>query len=239
MDNNNEIRSLIVAFKEYRDLLTPIEQNLKEFSLSFENIESDLKNLNVNFDGSIKEKLDAICKELSSQVSKTKTLTEQVDAFMNSTSKYVSSVDRLIGLCGRIEDKLSTVDKLESTAETQIAKLDTIIEEKRRTYNIKQLEKNLENYNIGVQKVSDYINKDVADVLKVSSEKINQMNDKHANVHQAILEEKSSIDKLVDAYSTSNQLLRKIVENKDVNEEYIYEILDKWADSRKVKRKNK
>ena len=65
------------------------------------------------------------------------------------------------------------------------------------------------------------------------------MNDKHANVHQAILEEKMSIDKLVDAYSTSNQLLRKIVENKDVNEEYIYEILDKWADSRKVKRKNK
>ena len=239
MDNNNELRSLIVAFKEYRNLLTPIEQSLREFSLSFDSITTDLKNLNTNFDGSIKEKLDSICKELSSQVNKTKTLSEQVDSFMNSTSKYVSSVDRLVNLCGRIEEKLSTVDKIESTAETQIAKLDTIIEEKKRTYNIKQLEKNLENYNIGVQKVSDYINKDVADVLKSSSEKINQMNDKHANVHQALLEEKSSIDKLVDAYSTSNQLLRKIVENKDVNEQYIYEILDKWADSRKVKRKNK
>jgi len=239
LDNNNEIKSLIVAFKEYRDLLTPIEQNLKEFSLSFENITSDLKNLNVNFDGSIKEKLDIICKELSSQVGKTKTLSEQVDSFMNSTSKYVSSVDRLISLCGKIEERLNTVDKIESTAENQIAKLDTIIEEKKRTYNIKQLEKNLENYNIGVQKVSDYINKDVADVLKVSSEKINQMNDKQTNVHQAILEEKGSIDKLVNEYSASNQLLRKIVENNDVNEQYIYEILDKWADNRKIKRKKK
>ena len=103
MDNNNELRSLIVAFKEYRDLLTPIEQGLREFSLSFDNITTDLKNLNANFDGSIKEKLDSICKELSSQVNKTRTLSEQVDSFMNSTSKYVSSVDRLVNLCGRIE----------------------------------------------------------------------------------------------------------------------------------------
>ena len=28
---NNEFKSLITTFKEYRDLLSPIEQNLKEF----------------------------------------------------------------------------------------------------------------------------------------------------------------------------------------------------------------
>ena len=63
--DNNEIKNLIVAFKEYRDLLTPIEQNLKEFSLSFDSISSDIKNLNSSFDGNVQQKLDLIVKDLS------------------------------------------------------------------------------------------------------------------------------------------------------------------------------
>ena len=235
--DNNEIKSLITTFKEYRDLLTPIEQNLREFSMSFESISGDIKNLNNNFDGSVQDKLDKIVRELSTQVDKVKTLSTQVDSFMSSTSKYVNSVDKLIGICNRIEEKVAVVDKLQNEAEIQIGKLDNIIEDKRKSYNIKQLEKNLENYNIGVQKVSDYINKDVADVLKNTSDKINLIQEKNHGIYQAIVDEKESIDKLVDSYATSNQLLKKIVETNDVNEQYIYEILDKWAESRKIKKK--
>ena len=235
--DNNEVKSLITTFKEYRDLLTPIEQNLKEFSLSFDSISVDLKNLNSSFDGNVQGKLDQIYKELSSQADKAKTLSSQVDSFMNSTSKYVSSVDRLLSLCSKIEDKINTVDKIQNEAETQIEKLNNIIEEKKKTYNIKQLEKNLETYNIGVQKVSEYINHDVADTLSSSNEKISQIHDKNDNIYKALLEEKNSIDKLIESYNQSNQLLKKVVENNDINEAYIFEILDKWADSRKVKTK--
>lgn len=233
--DNNEIKNLIVAFKEYRDLLTPIEQNLKEFSLSFDSISADIKNLNTSFDGNVQEKLDSIVKDLSGQVEKAKNLSSQVDSFMSSTNRYVSSVDRLIALCGRIEEKLSTVEKIQNDAESQIEKLDNIIEEKRKSYNIKQLEKNLEMYNTGVQKVSEFINKDVADVLKSNSEKIQQIQDKNNSVYSSIVEEKISIDKLIDSYNSSNELLKKVVEKNDVNEQYIFEILDKWAENRKIK----
>lgn len=235
--DNNEVKSLITTFKEYRDLLTPIEQNLKEFSLSFDSISADLKNLNTSFDGNVQNKLDQIYKELSSQADKAKTLSSQVDAFMSSTSKYVSSVDRLLSLCSKIEEKIGTVDKIQNEAESQIEKLNNIIEEKKKTYNIKQLEKNLETYNIGVQKVSEYINHDVADTLSSSNEKISQIHDKNDSIYKALQEEKNSIDKLVESYNQSNQLLKKVVENNDINEAYIFEILDKWADSRKVKTK--
>ena len=235
--DNKEVTALISTFKEYRDLLTPIEQNLKEFSLSFDSISSDLKNLNTSFDGNVQNKLDQIYKELSSQADKAKTLSSQVDTFMNSTSKYVSSVDRLLSLCSKIEDKIGTVDKIQNEAESQIEKLNNIIEEKKKTYNIKQLEKNLETYNIGVQKVSEYINHDVADTLSSSNEKISQIHDKNDSIYKALLEEKTSIDKLIESYNQSNQLLKKVVENNDINEAYIFEILDKWADSRKVKTK--
>ena len=235
--DNNEIRSLIATFKEYRDLLTPIEQNLKEFSISFDSISGDIKNLNSSFDGNVQQKLDTICKDLAQQVEKAKNLSSQVDTFMVSTNRYVNSVDRLITLCGRIEEKLSTVDKIQNEAEAQIEKLDNIIEEKKKTYNIKQLEKNLETYNIGVQKVSEFINKDVAEVLKTNSDKIQQIQDKNNSIYQSISDEKNGIEKLIETYASNNELLRKIIEKNDVNEQYIYEILDKWADSRKIKTK--
>jgi len=172
---NNEIKMLIEAFKEYRDLIGPIEQNLKAFSLSFDSIRQDIQNLNSGFDGNLQSKLDKIYKELSTQADKAKTLASEVDRFMLSTNKYINSVDSLISVFNKIEEKINTVDSLQNKAELQIEKLNVIIEEKRKSYDIKQLEKNLEAYNVGVQKVSEYINKDVADVLKSSNDKIEQI----------------------------------------------------------------
>lgn len=234
---DNEIKTLITAFKEYRDLIGPIEENLKAFSLSFDSIKQDIESLNSGFDGSLQSKLDKIYRELSGQADKAKTLAGEVDKFILSTDKYSSSVDNLIKMCSSIEDKLKTIDNLQNKAENQIEKLNTIIEEKRKSYDIKQLEKNLETYNVGVEKVSEYINKDVADVLKGSSEKINVIQEKNNNIFEAIVNEKGSIDKLVESYLESNKLLKKIVEKDDVNEQYIFEILDKWAEDRKVKTK--
>lgn len=234
---NNEIKMLISSFKEYRDLLTPIEQNLKAFSLSFDSIKEDIQNLNSGFDGSLQTKLDKIYKELSLQAEKAKTLTNEVDKFMSTTNKYISGVDNLIALLSKIEDKIKTVDYVEAKAESQIEKLNNIIDEKKKNYDIKQLEKNLETYNVGVEKINNYINKDVAETLKTSSAKIAQIQDKNNSIFETILEEKNSIEKLVESYTQSNKLLKKIVETSDVNQEYIFEILDKWAEERKVKTK--
>lgn len=237
MENNNELKELISTFKEYRELITPIEQNLKIFSASFESIKQDLDSLSAGFDGSLQEKLDKISKELSMQAEKSKTLASDVEKFMNSTSQYVSSVDRLISVCGKIESKLSLVDNLESKAEQQIKKLDVIIEEKKKSYDIRQLEKNLETYNVGVEKVSQYINKDVVDTLQANNEKIGQIQEKNKQISEMLNDEKVSVDKLLETFEASNELLRKVVEGKDVNEQYIYEILDRWAEDRKYKKK--
>lgn len=231
----NEIKSLISTFKEYRDLLGPIEENLRAFSESLGSIKDNVATLNSNFSGDVKSKLSAIANDLNASMEKSKTLTSQVDKFLSQTNRYVSAVDSLIGLCGKIESKLAIVDNLQNKAESQIEKLDGIIEEKKKTYDIKQLEKNLETYNVGVQKVSEYINKDIADSLKNQNEEIKRIQDKNTSIFDAIVEEKGSVEKLIEAYTSSNAILKKIVDNNDVNEEYIFEILDRWAEDRKVK----
>lgn len=234
---NDDLKTLIETFKEYRDLLTPIEQSLRAFSTSIGSIKGDIQNLNSSFDGDLQGKLDKIYRELSSQAEKAKSLASEVDRFMASSNKYISSVDSLVNRFAKIEDRLNTVEALQEKAESQIGKLDAIIEEKRKSYDIKQLEKNLATYNVGVQKISEYINKDVADTLKDSSDRIRSIQDKNSNMLEAISGEKESIDQLIESYKESNALIRNVVENRDVNEQYIFEILDKWALDRKVKTK--
>ena len=47
---NNEIKELITTFKEYRDLIGPIEQSLRAFASSFESMRSDIHSLSNDFD---------------------------------------------------------------------------------------------------------------------------------------------------------------------------------------------
>jgi chromosome segregation ATPase len=237
MDNNNEIKELVSAFKGYRDLLTPIAQNLNEFSSSFNGMKKDIENLNSTFGGDIQGKLDKIYQDLSSQAEKSKSLAGEIDNFSSKTHDYLSAIDSVANALKNVEERLTLANSIEQKAEEQIAKLDTIIEEKKKNYDIKQLQKNLETYNVGVEKVSEYINKDVADTLKHSSEMIESINDRNESVFQSIVDEKSSINSLVEEYQKNNQLLKKLVEKNDVDEEYIFDILDKWAEDRKVKTK--
>lgn len=236
---NKEIQELVEAFKGYRDLITPIEQNLREFSNSFESIKQDLSNLNESFDGNISSKLDKIYKDLSNQAEKSKSLTSQIDRFSNATNSYISGVDRLMSSLNQIQEKIKQVDSIQELADKQVERLNTIIDEKKKNYDIKQLQRSLDSYNTGVQKINEYINKDIAETLKSNNDKVMQIQDKTYSIFENIVSEKQDINKLIETYSQSNELLKKVVENNTVNQEYIYEMLDKWAEERNVKIKKK
>ena len=236
---NKEIQELVEAFKGYRDLITPIEQNFREFSNSFESIKQDLSNLNESFDGNISGKLDKIYKDLSNQAEKSKSLTSQIDRFSNATNSYISGVDRLMSSLNQIQEKIKQVDSIQELADKQVERLNTIIDEKKKNYDIKQLQRSLDSYNTGVQKINEYINKDIAETLKSNNDKVLQIQDKTYSIFENIVSEKQDINKLIETYSQSNELLKKVVENNTVNQEYIYEMLDKWAEERNVKIKKK
>ena len=57
------------------------------------------------------------------------------------------------------------------------------------------------------------------------------------NIAKSLADERKNIDELVKNYQISNELLKKIVEKNDVNEEYIFDVLDRWAEERHVKYK--
>lgn len=236
---NSEVNALIDAFVGYREMLMPIQADMHEFLETYGAMKNDVDKLNTAFSGDVQAKLSEIYKLLASQAEKSEALTRKVDEFLKSSNKYTEEVYNLISMFENIQSRISDVNELETKAEEQIGRLDTIIEEKRRNYDLKDLKKSLDAYNVNLQNVGDFINRDVADNIVANTKSIQEIKSGHENIAKRLEEEKSSIDNLAEAYVSSNELLKKIIEKNDVNEEYIYDILDRWAEDRKVKTKRK
>lgn len=235
--DNNEVNALIDAFVGYREMLVPIQSDLHEFLSTYEALKNDLQKMDTAFSGDVQKKLTEIYSSLSSQAEKSAELTRKVDQFLQSSNRYTEEVNKLISTFESISGRISSVNELEAKAEEQIGKLDNILDEKRRSYNLKDLEKSLDQYNANLQNVSDFINKQVAENIIENTRSMQSVKDGNENIAKRLEEEKKSVDDLVGEYKSSNELLRKIVENQDVNEEYIFDIIDRWAESRKVKTK--
>ncbi|MBQ7917790.1 MAG: hypothetical protein IJ310_03115 [Clostridia bacterium] len=234
---NSEVNALIDAFIGYREMLVPIQNDMHDFLETYDALRNDIDKLDAAFSGDVQGKLQQIYKTLADQAEKSEALVRKVDEFLKSTTKYTEEVENLMTMFESIQGRISAVNELETKAEEQISKLDEVLEEKRKNYDLKDLKKSLDQYNANLQNVNDFINKDVAENIVENSKAIQEIKSGSENIAKRLEEEKSSVEKLTEVYSSSNALLKKIVEKNDVNEEYIFDIIDKWAEDRKVKTK--
>ena len=228
---------MIESFKGYRDLLVPIQKNLNDFMGTYDAMSENIAKLNASFGSDLKGKIDDIFKQMSSQASKMADFAQNIDKLTTNANRYASEVGNLMGLFSKIEDRLSKINDLEKKAESQIARLDDILEEKSKSYNLKELQTALGQYNTDVKKIGEFINKDIADTLMGSKESLDTIKNGLEDVVKVYSGDNTTMEKLLENSVASEALLRKIVEEKDVNEAYIYDILDKWAEDRKVKTK--
>ena len=236
---NSEVNALIDAFIGYREMLIPIQNDLHDFLETYDALKNDVMKIDKAFSGDVQGKLTEIYKTLSSQAEKSEALTRKVDEFLQSTTKYTDEVSKLMSMFETIQTKISAVNDIESKAEEQISKLDEILEEKKRNYDLKDLKNSLDKYNSNLQSVSEFINKDVAENIVENTKTIQEIRSGNANVISHLTEEKSTIQELTKNYQQSNELLKKILEKNDVNEAYIFDIMDKWAEERRVKTRTK
>jgi len=237
--DNNDVKTLIEAFRAYRELLSPIQESLHDFAGTYDSLRSDIDKLNASFGGDIQSNLDKIYKNLSRQAENASDLSSRIDQFVKVTGKYTVDFSKLLTTLEKVEERLSAVNDLESKAEEQIGKLDAILEEKKRSYNIRELQKTLDTYNANVQKVSEFINKDVADSLSQNYKKLDDIRNGNESLAKLIGAENGKIEEMLATHKSSGDLLRRAVENEDLNEDYIFDILDKWAEKRKVLRLKK
>ncbi len=237
MERNDEILQLTEAFREYRDMLVPLKDSLFSFADNYESVKSNIIRLNNAFDGDIQGKLQMIMNNLNGQAQKANDLATRIDQFVGITNKYVSETEKVFNMFSSLEKSLKTVNDLEKRAEDTIDRIDAIAEEKKKSYNLTQLQRSLESYNSNIQTVSEFINKDVAKVMTDNSKKLESIKNSTDSVEKSLADEGKTLQDLAKTYSETNTLLRSLVEKNDVNEEYLFDILDRWAESRRVKTK--
>lgn len=237
--DNNDAKVLIESFRAYRELLGPVQESLHDFAETYNSLKSDIGKLNTAFEGDIQGNLEKIYKNLSKQADTASDLSSRLDQFVKTTSKYTADFSRLLVLLEKVEERMSAVNTLEAQAEEQIGKLDAILEEKKKSYNVRELQRTLDNYNANVQKVSEFINKDVAESLGQNYKKLDDIKSGNETLAKLIEDENGKVDALLATYRSTNELLKLAVEKEDLNESYIYDVLDKWAEQRKVLRLKK
>ncbi|MCR4661020.1 MAG: hypothetical protein K5765_03335 [Clostridia bacterium] len=239
MDNLKEINDLINSFIEYRNVLIPLQETLHSVSTSFVSMRADIENLQNNFDVDTKKTLNEIYNSVSEQMKKSQTLYSGIEKFIDSTAAYTKNIENISKKITEVESKLSKINEIEKQYENQISILNDLVESKKINYDTKELQKSIENYGKNVEKVSDYINKDIAKSLKENEQKISKLTEDNREILGIISTQSKYIVDLSTQLTETNKFLKQSIQQESVNEEYIFEILDKWAESRKVKTKKK
>jgi len=235
--DNKELTELIQSFKGYRDLLAPVQKNLQDFAGTYDSMRENIEKLNASFAGDLKAKVEELFKQMSGQAGKANDLSSQIEQLTQSAAKYTGQVGLFVAQLERIESRLSAVLDLEKRAEAQIDRLDALLEEKRKSYNLKELQAALDRYNVEVKKVSAFINTDVGAIIQESHDSLVDMKGGIDALVKKRTDEQETLQSLVNSYRATENYLKTITENRDVNEAYMFEVLDKWAVSRGVKGK--
>ena len=239
MSDTEDLKKLIDSFIAYRSVLTPLQESLRAVGETYEAIRNDLDSLTRSLSGNAAGQLDKIASVINAQAKSGQELSKRIDEFAVSEERYTQAVNRLTNKLSEVSKRIEAADQIERQAEELIGKLDDIVSEKRQNYNLKDLQRALEGYNKNVEKVSDFINKDVGQVLSDNAEKIDAIKRENEALVEAVSEQGKSIAQLSATFAETSTLLKKVVEGGSVNEEYLFDAFDKWAADRKVKIKKK
>ena len=237
--SDDSIKDLIESFIAYRNLIAPLQESLNTVSKTYGEIRDDLDNLAKNFSGNTTSQLERIHSTLNAQAKSGQELNRKIDEYAQSGEKYAQAVNEMSARFSGVVNRIDSLQEIERSARSQIERIDTLIEEKKSSYNLKELQKSLDGYNTNVEKISDFINKDIAVVLKSNAEKIEAIRKENEELSQVVSQQSKDIATLTAMFYETTSLLKKVVEGSTVNEQYLFEALDKWAADRSVKTKKK
>ena len=235
---DNQTKELIEQFKAYRDLLSPVQKNLSDFVATYDTMKESIDKLNNSFGDDLKVRLEGLFEKMSTEAHKAAQLAMRIDLLSSSTEKYAASIDSIAGQFARVERRLSAMSEVDRKVNEQLERIEKVIDEKSKVYNLSQLQAALDGYNRDIKKVGEFLNKDVAEVLLESKEKIDAVKKGLGSVVEGQKSESGQLSELIKQHEASAGFLRKIVESQDINEAYLFEVLDRWAAARKIKTKN-
>lgn len=239
MSDIKDIQQLIDSFVAYRNVLAPLQESLRYLSETYEAIRTDLDSLTKSFSENSSNRLNQIHTMLNSQAKSGQELSRKIDEYAASGENYSRAVKDMTRRFEEVAKRIEILSDMDRRAEEMMSQLEEIISEKRASYNLKELQRSLDAYNKNVEKISEFINKDIATVLQQNAEKIESIHKENRALAEVVGSQGKAVSELTATFAETSLLLRKTVESGSVNEEYLFDAFDRWATDRKVKIKRK
>ncbi len=233
--NENAINELIESFVAYREMISPIRDSLADVSRSYKEIGDDLDALSKNLNAGSLDRLEKVHSSLAAQAKNGQELARRLSEYAQAGEKYAQAVDEMSTLFSGLASRMTSLEETENAARRQIEKIDGLIDEKKAPYNLKDLQKSLDRYSVNIEKISDFINRDIAAVMKQNADKIENIRKENEDLKEVVLQQSRDIAALTEMFRETTALLKNVVEGSTVNEQYIFDAFDKWAADRKVK----
>lgn len=237
--SDNSINELIESFIAYRNLIAPLQETLQSVSKTYGEIRDDLDSLTKSFSGNASSQLERVHATLNAQAKSGQELSRRIEEYAQTGEKFAKAVQDMSLRFSEVVDRIDSLQKIENSVRSQIERIDNLIDEKKSTYNVKELQKSLDSYNSNVEKISDFINKDIASVLKQNAEKIESIRKENEELSKVVSQQGTDIATLTAMFAETTSLLKKVVEGSTVNEQYLFDAFDSWAADRRVKIKKK
>ena len=147
MDN---IKELIDSFIAYRNMMAPLQESLHSVSKTYEEIRNDLDNLSKSFSGNAASQLEKVHATINAQARSGQELGRRIEEYAQSGEKYAQAVKDMSSRFSAVVDRIDSLSEIEKSATEQIARIDTLIAEKKSSYNLKELQKSIDGYNTNV-----------------------------------------------------------------------------------------
>ncbi len=237
--NENNIQELIDSFVAYRNLIAPLQESLNAVGQTYAEIRADLDALSDNLSGDAVKQLERVHSTLNAQAKSGQELMNKISEYARSGDNFAQAVNRLTSVFSDLADRVASLEETERSAREQLERIDALIEEKKTSYNLKELQKSLDRFSANIEKISEFINRDIASVMRSNADKIENIRKENEELKAIVVKQNQDMATLTAMFAETTALLKKVVEGSSVNEQYLFDAFDKWAADRKVKIKRK
>jgi len=228
-----EITDLITEFSKHTKVIEKVNENFASFVQAYKVIKESLEKLNVD----VKSK-QTIEHTMNDLVSKSQNMVGDI----NVLSGKINKLENLINPISEQIENLNTSFKKLINFEENVQKILNNVNKTNETIeklDLNQINDALVSYNEKMEQTKNIFEKDVKKSFDTNNAKIDAMVSDVNSVLKNADSQNTHLEELVNQQSSLQAILTKIADKNTFQMEYLYEILDKWADERKVKTNKK
>jgi len=232
--DKDTLERIINEYADSRKLMESVNSNINEFIEAYKEVSNKLNKLQRPDDIELKEKIDGLEKKLGTIDESIKEYKEILDNNINVATKINKSIINSDNAIKQINEKLTPTLELITNTLGAMNNFNTIVESFSQV-DFSSLEKNIPEYTSQIVSLNKNVKKNIADKIKTNDIAFEKL---HKSVSKVVDNSDNQTNTLGDISTKlldTNMLLEEIVTKGNVDEQMIYEILDKWAESRNIK----